>query len=179
MPDLADIALPFPVQLVAQVGSASMAVPWACHNATLAWLFHAEFGRAVNGVEFASHFLSAGPIMSAMAQDGVKLAAPSGGSQIFVTKGTVLIFVSGTQAKHSCVMKEGNLIVGYNQTTWFNGKGGDHDFSMHSTREIRWQGNGAVVGANGEVCSLVAVPQTKARARLRGVVVGAVVAVPT
>jgi hypothetical protein len=172
MPDLADVALPFPAQLVAQVGTASMPIPWACHNATLAWLFAAEFGRAVTGAEFAAHFLSAGPILTALAQDGVKLASPSGGSQAVVTKGSVLVFFNRS-AKHSCVMKEAHLIVGYNQTTWFNGKGGDHSFSMHSTREIRWQGGGSVVGANREVCSLVAVPQSLAKQRVREIVTAA------
>ena len=173
MPDLADVALPFPAQLVAQMGAANMPIPWACHNATLAWIFHAEFGRAVNGVEFATHFLSAGPILTALAQQkGVKLASPSGGAQAVIPKGSVLIFFNGT-AKHSCVMKEAHLIVGYNQTTWFNGKGGDHSFSMHSTREIRWQGSGSAVGANGEVCSLVAVPQSAAKLRVRQIVTGA------
>jgi hypothetical protein len=170
MPNLADIAEPFPGQLVAQVGVATMPVPWACHNATLAWLYHAEYGRAVTGLEFGSYFLGAQATMGEMAKEGMALAAPSGGGQIFVPAGTVLIFVRNSGAKHSCVMKANNLIVGYNQQGWLAGKGGDHSFSMHSTKEIRWQGGGNVLGSADQVCSLMAVPETVVRRKVRDVV---------
>jgi hypothetical protein len=141
----------------------------------LAWLYHAEFGRAVTGLEFGSFFLGAQAIMSQMLEEGQSLMTPTGGGQIFVPAGTVLIFACDGNAKHSCVMKASNLIVGYNQANWFVGKGGDHSFSMHSTKEIRWQGNGSVVGAADRVCRLIAVPEAVAKRKVRDIVTRATV----
>src|SRR6516164_5531605 len=105
MPDLATVAEPFPVQSLQGRGSmGEFTIPWACHNATCAWLYEAEYSRMVTGVEFQTFFSGAGPIMKDLAKQGTQVATPISGNAS-ITAGSLLVFFDGNAADHSCVMK--------------------------------------------------------------------------
>ncbi len=166
---LAGVVGPLP-ELIARDRGEAVKLPWACHNATLAWLYEAEFGKAVTGTEFVQWFFGAQLIMADIAQHGVKVATPSGGSSLVLPPGAVIVFVRNGTAGHSCVARTADTLGGCNQVGWFRKPGKDHAYSEHAVAELRFKGRGTVEGAGGHDYALSAVPETVARRMVKAIV---------
>jgi hypothetical protein len=142
----------------------------SCHNATIFWLFQAEIGRQPTLNEYADLAIKYRGITERFVKIGSKLAKPNVGMPL-APAGTVLVFANGSEAGHTCVLKDFSLIGGYNQQGWFNSTGISACYSTHSINDIRWEGDlkkGWTVRAEGKVFRLLGVPEMKARQVIRG-----------
>lgn len=154
-------------------------IPMACHNATLFWLFEAEFNRIPSQQDylnaFSTHPKNPTGIVRQMLALGQRLQRPGIGHSVLTTS-SVIVFVHNGQPGHSCIATGAGQIGGYNQVNWFTGAGQVNNYTTHPTSEFKWRGAGQPLEIEGNVqgkwCSLVAVPQNAARAVVRQAVQG-------
>jgi hypothetical protein len=155
MTKLTDVLKPLP-SLTVTVKDLTVTLQWQCHQAVLAWIYEAQFGRPVTGVEFATFFLDFSPVMKAIMAQGMRVFPPAT-DKIYVTPGSVLIFSKQGIPEHACIMKENDKIIGYNQTNWFTGPGYASAISTHDTSELKWEGG--VVTRHDNKYVLWAIPE--------------------
>lgn len=162
------------------VGGVWNTIPMACHNATLFWLFEAEFNRPPASMNEYLDAFSTPPknptgIVREMLALGQRLQRPGVGHSVLTT-GSVIVFVHNGQPGHSCIATAAGQIGGYNQVNWFTGVGAVNGYTTHATSEFKWRGANQPLEIQGNTqdkwCSLVAVPQNAARAVVRRAVQG-------
>ncbi|HJQ57263.1 MAG TPA: hypothetical protein VJ890_10175 [Vineibacter sp.] len=154
-------------------------IPMACHNATLFWLYEAEFSRqpSLNDYldAFSTHPKNPTGIVREMLPFGQRLSRPlAGNSQL--TPGAVIVFVHNNQPGHSCIATTGGQVGGYNQVNWFTGAGAVNSYTTHATSEFKWRSAQRPNDIEGNTaqkwCSLLMIPQNAARAVVRKAVQG-------
>jgi hypothetical protein len=155
MTQLTDVLKPLP-SLTATDKGHTVPIHWQCHQAVLAWIYEALFSRTVTGVEVLTFFLDCPPIMKAIIAQGMRVFPPAT-DKIYVTPGSVLVFSRQGNPEHSCIMKENDKIIGYNQMDWFTGPGYQSAISTHDTSELKWQGG--VVTRQNKNYVLWAIPE--------------------
>lgn len=153
---LPTIMLPLP-------NGGQMAHKLICHQAVFCWLYKEAFGQDVAADKFFVPPLSQSQAsMGELAKQGKKVKAPKV-SSINEPPGTVLIFTDKSgDAKHSCVIRGGHLISGYNQQSWFKTPGEENKFTNHGMGDIKWSPKGDVLLSSGQPGILIAVEEYKA-----------------
>lgn len=153
-------------------GNAWNGIATTCHFATTFRLYLAEFGIAPTALQLAAigNFTA---LMTGMIQHGRRLTKPMF-ANLAATPGSVVIFVQGGNAFHSCIADAANTLGGYNQTNFFTSPGVYHGHSTHSTGHLVWDLRNRNVASNYNVLNnpmnfgpLVSVPESVARACLR------------
>lgn len=148
----------------------------ACHQATLLWLFESAFGHPIAAErDFTTFFTDFHALMVRIASKGVRVKAPSGGPAV-VPDGSVVVFMDGERAAHSCTATGLWYLAGYNQVGWFSSTGADHGFSRHHVSDLQWEGG--VVRRYQKTFKLFATSEAKARAVVEKAVYKAEVVLP-
>jgi hypothetical protein len=162
------------------VGGAWHGIPMACHDATLFWLFEAEFNRPPASMNecldaFSTPHNNPTGIVRDMLAFGQSLRRPGAGHTA-LTKGSVVVFVDNGQPGHCCVATGSHQIGGCNQVNWFTGAGAVNGDATHATSAFKWRGARHPLHIEGNVhrkwCGPVAVPRNAARAMVRKAVQG-------
>jgi hypothetical protein len=148
-------------------------IPTTCHFATVWWAFRDEFNKLPVQSDFLGRLNNPTGAVQSMLAHGRRLTRPMIGS-VTLTPGTVVVFVNGGNAVHSCTARTATTLGGYNQLNWFSGAGVNHGYSIHPTTEIRWRGllhPHEVQGNPGNPwCELFAIPEVAVKAIVRSLV---------
>jgi hypothetical protein len=161
----------------AAFGAAELAewqnVPIACHTATACRLHEAEFSRFPRIDDIVGTPLQ--PLFTRMAGFGQQVMKPAHADAALVPH-SVVIFMRGEHAAHSCIASAINRVGGYNQTNFFTSAGVAHGYSEHDTADLVWNTQRTQVATsvvNGPTTQasnygmLFQVPENVARAILR------------
>lgn len=108
----------------------------SCHFATTYWGFLDEFSRVYTQDELVD-IGNAQTLMSGLVQHATRKLRPNAG-HLTLNVGSILVFVNGGVAWHSCVAIAPQNVGGYNQMSWYSIGGGDHAYSTHNTSQLIW-----------------------------------------
>lgn len=126
--------------LTARVGNNVVGAPnigISCHYATTYWLYH----EAHNATPRPVNLVNAAVFMRQLVRASGRRRTKPLGRDLRLVPGSVLIFMDGQNAAHSCIATAAGAVSGYNHNSWFVGANeAAGTFRVHQTANIAWHG---------------------------------------